>query len=106
MDPEAKARIIIDNKLKLSGWLVQDMKEANVSAAFGVSIREFPTSSGEVDYALFVDGIPVGVIEAKRSELGENITTVESQSFRYANSELKYIKGHTIRFAYEARTNL
>ena len=106
MDPEAKARIIIDNKLKLSGWLVQDMKEADVSAAFGVAIREFPTSSGEVDYALFVDGIPVGVIEAKRSELGENITTVESQSFRYANSELKYIKGHTIRFAYEATDKL
>lgn len=106
MDPEAKARIIIDNKLKLSGWLVQDMKEADVSAAFGVAIREFPTSNGEVDYALFVDGIPVGIIEAKRSELGENITTVESQSFRYANSELKYIKGHTIRFAYEATDKL
>lgn len=106
MDPEEKARIIIDNKLQLSGWVVQDLKEVNLSAAFGMAVREFPTSSGEVDYALFVDGIPLGIIEAKRSELGENITTVELQSSRYANSELKYIKGQTIRFAYEATDKL
>ncbi|MGX8700960.1 type I restriction endonuclease subunit R [Caproiciproducens sp.] len=62
-----------------------------------------PTSTGPADYALFVDGTPVGVIEAKKSEAGENITTVEGQSSRYAGSTLKWAQADTvIRFAYEA----
>lgn len=51
-------------------------------ASLGVAVREYPTSTGPVDYALFVDGKPVGVIEAKKDELGESITTTESQSRR------------------------
>ena len=77
MSPEEKAREVIDKKLIQSGWVVQDMKNIELTAALGVAVREFPTSSGEVDYALFVDGTPVGVIEAKRSDAGENITAVE-----------------------------
>ena len=50
------------------------MKRLNLSASLGVAVREFPTSTGEVDYALFVDGKPVGVVEAKREEAGEHIT--------------------------------
>lgn len=72
-------------------------------AALGVAIREFPTSTGPVDYALFVEGIPVGVVEAKKSEAAETITTVETQSYRYANSTFKWVKtDYRIRFAYEA----
>ena len=55
------------------------MNALNLAAAPGVAIREFPTSTGEVDYALFVDGSPVGVVEAKRTEAGESISTVEDQ---------------------------
>ena len=93
MNPEQQAREIIDKKLIQSGWVIQDLKSLNLSASLGVAVREFPTSTGPVDYALFVDGIPVGVIEAKKSELGENITTVEGQSARYASSTFKWIKG-------------
>ena len=89
MNPEQQAREIIDKKLIQSGWVIQDLKSLNLSASLGVAVREFPTSTGPVDYALFVDGIPVGVIEAKKTELGENITTVEGQSARYANSTFK-----------------
>ena len=80
MSPEEKAREVIDKKLIQSGWVVQDMKNIELTAALGVAVREFPTSSGEVDYALFVDGTPVGVIEAKRSDAGENITAVEKHA--------------------------
>uniref|UniRef100_UPI0025DDE2EE DEAD/DEAH box helicase family protein n=1 Tax=uncultured Ruminococcus sp. TaxID=165186 RepID=UPI0025DDE2EE len=60
-----------------------------------------------VDYALFVNGTPVGVVEAKKSEEGENITNVEGQSSRYANSTFKWIKcEYKIRFAYEATDKL
>lgn len=107
MPPEQKAREVIDKKLIQSGWVIQDVKELNPSASLGVAVREFPTSTGPVDYALFVDGKPVGVVEAKKSELGENITTIEAQSARYAQSTFKWVKvDYRIRFAYEATDKL
>lgn len=107
MKPEDKARITIDKKLIESGWVIQDVKSLNLSASLGVAVREFPTNTGPADYALFVEGIPVGIIEAKKAEVGENITAVEGQSSRYANSTFKWIKGeHRIRFAYEATDKL
>lgn len=93
MSPEEKARLAIDRKLIEAGWIIQDMKQMNPSVGFGVAVREFPTSTGKVDYTLFVDGTPVGVVEAKRTESGEKITTVEDQSTRYADSKFKWIKG-------------
>ena len=103
MTPEAKARQIIDKKLIQSGWLIQDLRQINLSVGVGVAVREFPTSTGPVDYALFVNGCPVGVLEAKKTDSGENLTTVEEQSSRYAHSTLKYVgSDYRIRFAYEA----
>lgn len=107
MTPEQRAREVIDRKLLQSGWIIQDVKSLNPMAAMGVAVREFPTSTGEVDYALFVEGVPVGVVEAKKSEAGENITAVEKQSARYANSSFKWVKcEYRIRFAYEATDKL
>lgn len=103
MTPEQKARVIIDQKLIKSGWAIQDMDELNPMATLGVAVREYPTSTGPVDYALFVEGTPVGVIEAKKDDSGANITVVEGQSGRYASSKFKYIhQEYKIRFAYEA----
>lgn len=103
MTPEAKAREKIDTKLIKSGWLIQDMCQINPIASLGVAVREYPTSTGPVDYVLFIDGRPVGLIEAKKDDLGENITMAERQSERYANSTLKYVNvDYRIRFVYEA----
>ena len=107
MKPEEKARLTIDKKLIEAGWIIQDVKSLNLSASLGVAVREFPTSTGPVDYALFIEGMPVGVIEAKKTDEGENITAVEGQSSRYANSTFKWIKSiYRIRFAYEATDKL
>ena len=107
MKPEEKARLTIDKKLIDSSWVIQDVKSLNLSASLGVAVREFPTSTGPVDYALFIEGVPVGVIEAKKTDEGENITAVEGQSSRYANSTFKWIKSiYRIRFAYEATDKL
>lgn len=107
MTPEEKARCVINDKLCQSGWVIQDLKRLNLTASLGVAVREFPTSTGEVDYALFVDGKPVGVVEAKQSQAGQSITDVEVQSGRYANSTFKWVKNdYTIRFAYEATDKL
>ena len=107
MTPEERARELIDKRLEQSGWVIQDMRQVNPMASLGVAVREYPTSTGPVDYALFVDGIPVGVVEAKKDDLGETITTVEKQTGRYANSRFKYINiDYRIRFAYEATGEL
>lgn len=107
MTPEEKARCVIDDKLRQSGWVIQDLNKLNLSVSLGVAIREFPTSTGEVDYALFVDGRPVGIVEAKRSEAGQSIADVEVQSGRYAKSSFKWVKNdYAIRFVYEATDKL
>ncbi len=107
MTPEEKARIEIDKKLIQSGWVIQDMDRINLSAGIGVAVREFPTNTGEADYALFVEGKPVGIIEAKREEKGESITSVEEQTARYAASRFNWVTSeYRIRFAYEATNKI
>lgn len=107
MTPEEQARQHIDERLVQAGWVLQDLRQVNPFASLGVAVREYPTSTGPVDYALFVEGKPVGVIEAKKDDLGESITVVEGQSGRYARSTFKYIRSeYKIRFAYEATGKL
>lgn len=101
MTPETKARITIDENLKLAGYVVQDLKDMNLSISRGVAVREYPTDIGPVDYVLFVDGNAVGVVEAKRTEMGQDMTSVETQSGGYANAKLKWVKNEPLRFVYE-----
>ncbi len=99
--PEEQAREKIDEKLRQAGWAVQDKNETDFSAAQGVAIREYQTSTGPADYVLFVDRQPVGIIEAKREEEGQNLTVVEQQSGRYAKSKLKYVDRAPLTYIYE-----
>jgi len=103
MEPEAKARVEIDKMLVEAGYVVQDVKSFNRMASLGVAVREFQTQSGPVDYLLFVDGKPVGVLEAKAEEKGFSLLAVAEQSLRYVTSGLKYYADMpNIRFAYES----
>ncbi len=84
MTPEEKARKIIDDKLRKSGWIIQDYADRDISLP-GVAVREFPTKSGNpADYALFVGGELVGIIEAKKA--GASLISVESQTRLYRNN--------------------
>ena len=99
-DTRRKARKIIDGKLEQSGWVIQDLAIVIPMASLGVDVREYSTSTGPVEYALFVEGKPIDVVEAKKDDAGENITVVEGQSCRYANSKFKYVNvDYHIRFA-------
>src|SRR5688572_25232759 len=84
MTPEQAARERIDAALLSAGWLVQDHALANLRAARGAAIREFPLKRGfgKADYLLFVDGQGVGAVEAKRE--GTTLTGVELQAERYS----------------------
>ncbi|WP_241558471.1 type I restriction-modification enzyme R subunit C-terminal domain-containing protein [Paracnuella aquatica] len=85
---------------------MQDKKTFNLTAGVGVAIREFQTSVGPADYVLFVNGKPVGLIEAKREEEGVRLTMVEDQSTEYATAKLKYVKADPLPFVYESTGEL
>ena len=84
MTPEQRARVSIDALLVQAGWHVCNVANANIHAAVGVAIREFPLNNGFgfADYLLYVNGKACGVIEAKKE--GATLTGVEVQSGRYA----------------------
>lgn len=80
--PEQRARDTIDNLLAQAGWTVCDAAQANIHAARGVAIREFPLPGHEfADYLLYADGKAAGVIEAKAT--GTTLSGVEIQAAKY-----------------------
>jgi len=70
MTPEQKARVSIDTLLQQAGWHVCNVADANIHAATGVAIREFPLNNGFgfADHLLYVNGKACGVIEVKKEE--------------------------------------
>lgn len=91
-NPEQIARDKIDEMLKASGWIVQGKQEINMHAGIGIAVREFQTDVGPVDYLLFVDKIPIGVLEAKSEDEAYRLNTHENQAIDYSQSQLKYFK--------------
>ena len=101
-NPEQIARDKIDALLVQSGWKVQDRKALNFTAGLGIAVREYPTDIGPVDYVLFVERKPVGVIEAKREEEGHRLTVHETQAEAYALAQLKYVNNAPLSYVYES----
>jgi len=82
--PEDRARETIDRLLTGAGWTIQSRDETNINAARGVAIRQFPLKPGygEADYLLYVDGVPAGVVEAKKE--GATLSGYEIQTEKYS----------------------
>lgn len=103
MTPEGKERLEIDKQLIECGYIIQDMSDLNISAAKGVIVREYLTDTGPVDYLIFINKKPVGVIEAKEINKGEKLVVeAEKQTNRYKNSRLRFFEKVDIRFVYES----
>ena len=84
---EKSTRVLIDEQLRGAGWEVDTalLRYANgVRPQYGrsMAIAEWPTASGPADYALFVDGHCLGVIEAKRG--AKDVPGRLGQAQRYA----------------------
>ena len=101
-NPEQIARDNIDKALKNASWAIQESKKINWNENLGIAIREYQTDVGPADYVLFIDKKPVGIIEAKKEEVAENLSIVEEQSSKYANAKLKYLNNEPLRFIYES----
>ena len=86
MNPEEKARVIIDRMFEEAGWKVVDRDKyaPNMTA---VAIREgLMVGNREADYLLFLNGKAVGVLEAKRIETDINSDIVQEQARLYTRS--------------------
>lgn len=99
-NPEQIARDNIDKQLTACGWIIQRVKQVNLNAGFGIAVKEYFTNVGPVDYLLFVEGKPCGVIEAKREEEGYRINVHENQGEEYAHAKLRHLKNDPLPFVY------
>lgn len=88
--------------LVASGWIVQSKKNLNLNAGLGIAITEYQTDVGPADYVVFVDKIPVGIIEAKKAEEAVRFTEREEQAEGYASAKLKYLENEKLPFVYES----
>lgn len=101
--PEQIARDQIDERLRSSGWYVQDKDVLDFSVGLGVAVREYQTDIGPADYVLFADRQAVGVVEAKPDNWGVRLISVEEQSEGYANAKLKWVtNSEPLPFLYES----
>jgi hypothetical protein len=66
-EPEQKARVLIDEMLRATGWQVQNYRDIDLGAASAIAVREFPVTSGQIDYLPYVDRKAIGTIEAKKA---------------------------------------
>lgn len=98
MKPEEKARVLIDQMLEATGWVIQDRKRINFSAGLGIAIRELNVASGFSDYALFVDKQAVGIMEAKK--VGFALSGVIYQTDKYVEGFKKKYKKMKINLAF------
>ena len=68
--------------LEASGWHIQNYAGHDTGAALGVAVREYPLANAQrADYLLFVDGLAVGFIEAKKE--GTTLSGAAQQASRY-----------------------
>ncbi|MFO0558912.1 MAG: type I restriction-modification system endonuclease [Polyangiales bacterium] len=86
---EEDVRRDIDSQLRAAGWEADSGElrfpnGARPESGKNRAIAEWPTSSGPVDYALFMGTRAVGVIEAKREN--RNVPGAIEQARRYAKS--------------------
>lgn len=99
-NPEQIVRDHIDAQLKTCGWFIQHKSGINLRENLGVAVREYQTDVGPADYVLFVDGKPIGIIEAKRAEEAERLSVHEDQAEGYAAAKLRYLENQKLPFVY------
>jgi len=92
----------INTKLKSLNWLIVKYRDGlDTSALQCDALEEYPTANGPADYALFVKGRLVGVVEAKKVAVGAQ--NVLEQAKRYSRGVFNGIgnwRGYRVPFLY------
>lgn len=84
MQPEQKARLKIDAQLSAQGWVVVNHDQIAPECAAQAVREERLQGALRADYVLLLLGKAVGVIEAKRPDLGLNSLKIKLQAESYA----------------------
>ncbi len=102
-ESEARTRRLrIDPLLKTQGWTITPFDPATPPAKWTAhALTEYDTANGPADYALFVAGQPLGIVEAKKITLGPQnvLTQAERYSRGVADSPFDF-SGFRVPFLY------
>ena len=78
----------IDGRLRALGWdVVPHTASFHGDKAHAKAVEEYPTANGPADYALFVNGLLLGIIEAKKLSLGPQNVLVQAQRYSEGATE-------------------
>jgi type I restriction enzyme R subunit len=92
----------IDKRLVECGWqIVTYNRDTPLITYSHHAVREYPTDSGPVDYALFCERIIIGVIEAKKLSLGPQNVLIQAQRYAQGISQSNFnFDGFRVPFIY------
>jgi len=98
----------IDLLLKAAGWrIVKFSDNMDPRLLQNYAIEELPTGNGPADYALAVNGRILGVIEAKKLEVGaENVLEQAKRYSRGADNTIGDWNGYRVPFLYSSNGEL
>lgn len=98
----------IDQQLKVDGWKIIPYHEGMALGALSNhAIEEYQTDSGPADYALVIKGRLLGIVEAKKLEVGA--ANVLEQAKRYskgAENSVGEWNGYRVPFLYSSNGEL
>ena len=92
----------INPKLESSGWTVAPFEPSRPMSDYPqCAIEEYETENGPADYALNVDSVVLGIVEAKKLTLGpQNVLTQAERYSRGATNNPLYFDGCHVPFLY------
>jgi type I restriction enzyme R subunit len=92
----------IDPRLVAQGWEVVDFKPSVPLATYARhAVREYPTANGPADYALFVGGRLLGIVEAKKVSLGPQNVLVQAERYARGAAGTNFsLRGFHVPFLY------
>ncbi len=98
----------IDQQLKVAGWIIIPYTAGmSLTILTNHAIEELPTNKGFADYALVVNGKLLGVIEAKKLEIGaENVLEQAKRYSKDVNNTIGEWNKYYIPFLYSANGEL
>jgi len=98
----------IDQQLKSAGWLIIPYSEGmDFSALTNHAIEELQTNNGPADYALVVNGKLLGVVEAKKLEVGaQNVLEQAKRYSKGANRSIGEWNQYHVPFLYSSNGEL
>ena len=92
----------IDPLLRSSGWKIVPFDPSRPTVGYNHhAVTEYPTANGPADYALFINGQPLGIVEGKRLSLGPQnvLTQAERYSSGVTDSSFRF-NGYGVPFLY------